>query len=81
MVMMSRLSRYLVFMLLVAATDQGDVHIVADDGISHRAEWRTGDAPRQGLPWLVKELLLVLGLLGVAAFFNRQAKKKQAAVD
>ncbi len=30
-------------------------------------------------PGRLKVALVVLGLLGVAAFFNRQAKKKQAA--
>ncbi len=56
--------------------DQGNVHVVADDGMGHRAEWRTGDAPPgQGLPRLAKVALVVLGLLGVAALFNQRAKK------
>lgn len=61
--------------------DQGDVRVVANDGMGHRSEWRTGDAHGQGLPRFVTVVLVVLGLLGVAAFFNQRAKKKQAAVD
>lgn len=56
--------------------DQGDVLIIADDGLGHRVEWQTGDYHGKGLPRGVTVSLVLFGFVAVAVFFNNRVKKK-----
>ncbi|UNC93110.1 hypothetical protein [Candidatus Contubernalis alkaliaceticus] len=59
--------------------DRGDVLVVADDGLGHRAEWKTGDSHGELLPRAVTIALVLLGFVAVAVFFNNRVKKKEDA--
>lgn len=61
--------------------DQGDVLVVADDGLGHRVEWQTGDSHGEGLPRAVTVTLVLLGFVSVAVIFNNRVKKKQAVLE
>ena len=60
--------------------DQGDVQVVADDGLGHRAEWKTGDSHGDGLSRAVTVILVLLGFVIIALVFHYRVKNQEEAL-
>ena len=60
--------------------DQGDVRIVAEDGIGHKAEWRSGDSYEEELPRGLTVTLVFLGFVIIALIFHYRIKKKEESM-
>ena len=57
--------------------DKGDVMLIADDGMGHRAEWKIGEGRADDLPRGPTVAIVLAGFCLIAGLFHYRVKKKE----